>query len=97
MKHTIIEAIQQRAILSFTYRGHNRVVEPHAVGRSTAGNDVLRSYQTSGTSRKNEVPAWKLMTLKNIENLTVTSECFDSPRQGYKRGDKGMEEIYAQL
>lgn len=39
---TIIDAVQNKRVLSFVYDGLARTVEPHAVGRSTAGNDVLR-------------------------------------------------------
>lgn len=98
MLQTIIDAVQHRRILSFNYDGLSRVVEPHAVGRSTAGNDVLRCYQTSGQSHHPPVPDWRLMDVRKIQNLSVLQdEKFISPRPGYKTGDKGMTVIYAQL
>ena len=97
MKNTIIKAIHDKSILQFTYDGHSRTAEPHAVGLSTAGNDVLRCFQTAGTSSEGKVPDWKLMLLSDIRNLIVTSDHFSTPRPGYKTGDKGMPTIYAQL
>ncbi|MDR3404214.1 MAG: hypothetical protein P4L99_17075 [Chthoniobacter sp.] len=97
MKNTLIKAIQDKSVLNFTYDNHSRTAEPHAVGNSTAGNDVLRCYQTAGTSSEGKVPDWKLMLLSDIRNLTVGPATFLAPRPGYKTGDKGMSVIYAQL
>jgi len=94
---TLINAIRNRQIISFTYRGHQRTIEPHAYGVSTAGNDVLRGYQTAGTSHAGPVPDWKLMTVTNITNLTWTGLTFSSVRAGYKTNDSAMQRIYAQL
>jgi len=93
----LIDAIKNRNILTFTYRGHPRVVEPHAYGVTTAGNDALRCFQTAGTSRKNKVPDWKLMTVREISNLSVETTTFASARHGYNHDDKGMPHIYVQL
>lgn len=98
MLQIIIDAVQHKRVLSFNYDGLSRIVEPHAVGRSTAGNDVLRCYQTSGQSHHPPVPDWRLMDVRKIQNLVVLQgQNFISSRPGYKVGDKGMVAIYAQL
>ena len=96
MLDIIISAIQNKQYISFTYSGLDRVVEPHAVGCSRAGNDVLRCYQTQGghISPDHE---WDLCKLSKISNLSITGEYFDSARVGYNKGDKGMSQIYAEL
>ena len=48
MNNDIADAIKTMKTLSFIYDGQNRVVEPHAYGMSTAGNECLRAYQTAG-------------------------------------------------
>lgn len=48
MLQTITDAIRNRLVLTFTYSGITRIVEPHAVGISKAGNLILRCYQTHG-------------------------------------------------
>mgnify|MGYP000952986836 CR=1 FL=1 len=96
MLQTIVDAIQNRKILSFTYSGINRVVEPHAVGVSRSGNDVLRCYQIQGghTAPGHE---WDLCKICNMSNLSATGEIFMGERPGYSRGDKHMVTIYAEL
>jgi hypothetical protein len=82
-------------VLTFTYHGHPRVVEPHAYGLSLTGNEVIRCYQTGGTSDSGEV--WKLVKVGEIELLTVTEEHFVGERSGYARGDKRMSTIFCEL
>ena len=97
MKGILITAIPNRSVLTFTYREHPRTVEPHAMGESTAGNDVLRCFQTEGTTHGGEVPGWLLMLLSEIRNLQVTENVFTIARPGYKRGDSQMRIIYEQI
>lgn len=96
MLQTIIAAIKNRQVLSLTYKGLQRVVEPHAVGTSPKGNDVLRCYQTVGTHTKNGHD-WDRLTVAKIENLAPNGQNFVGTRPGYSRGDKGMHSIYAEL
>ncbi len=97
MDAKICSAISGRRVLSFSYRGHHRVVEPHAHGVSKAGNDVLRCFQISGTSESGDPVDWKLMLVEEIVSLSILEETFAGPRQGYRRGDKGMVRIYCEL
>lgn len=96
MLNTIINAIRNRQVLMFTYSGLIRVVEPHAVGVSTAGNDVLRCYQTGG-GHVTPGHEWDLCTLSKIRGLQLTGQNFTGNRPGYKREDAHMRFIYAQL
>lgn len=96
MLQTIVGAIHDRKILSFYYDGLERVVEPHAVGISRAGNDVLRCYQVQG-KHVNSGHDWNLCDISKMSNLSMTGAVFDSARPGYKKGDKGMRHIYAEL
>ena len=97
MNILIKNSVKTKTILEFNYDGHHRVVEPHAHGISTAGNEVLRCYQIEGGSVSGTVPGWHLMKISKMVNLSITDSHFDSPRPEYKRGDKGMTTIYAQL
>ncbi len=97
MNQVICDAIRNRCVIQFTYHGHHRVVEPHAYGRSLALNEVLRCYQTGGTSRLGTVPCWRLMKVGEIKSLIVTEEHFAGMRNGYERGDKGMSTIFCEL
>lgn len=51
MNTAICAAISKRAIVEFTYHSGTRMVELYVHGTSTAGNEVLRGYQTGGTNQ----------------------------------------------
>ena len=57
---TISSAIQDRHLLSFTYDGFPRVVEPHCCGTDKKGHPALRAYQVQGGSESGEYVGWKL-------------------------------------
>jgi predicted DNA-binding transcriptional regulator YafY len=95
MLQTIISAIQQKEVISFTYDGHPREVEPYAVGVSRTGHKVLRCFQVRGYLQHDH--SWVLVPLSKIADLATTAQNFSSKRTEYKSGDKGMTIIYAQV
>lgn len=97
MQDTLCDAISQKRIVTFSYDGQPRRVEPHKVGRTTAGNDVLSGYQVGGGSNSGTVPDWRLFELREIDGLDVLTDGFDSPRPGYSRTDDRMTQIYCRL
>lgn len=81
------DAIQQRRIVSFIYKGEVRVVEPHALGL----NGRLRAFQLYPEDDSRS--GWRIFDLDRMEVAK-----FKGPRPGYVMGDKGMPEgIVAQL
>lgn len=97
MNTMICNAIRSKNLLEFNYDGHYRKVEPHTLGVSKRGNDLLAAYQVEGGSKEGRVPDWKQFNLEKIEGLTVLDETFISPRSGYVRGDSRMTRIYCEL
>ncbi len=93
----ISSAIQNRQLLSFTYDGFARVVEPHCYGIDTKGHAALRAYQVRGESESGEYVGWKLFHMSEIRQLTLLPDQFSGPRPGYKRDDKAFSSIQAQL
>lgn len=96
MLNVIINSIRQQEILEFKYSGLVRTVEPHAVGVSTTGKDVLSCYQIAG-SHVTPGHDWDLCSLSKIEDLQRTGRKFSGPREGYRRNDSRMRHIYEQL
>lgn len=86
MKQTIIDAIENRNLLEFSYNGHSRIVEPHTFGVSSKGNDSLSGYQVGGTSDQGIVPNWKLFTVSKIVGLKKSDKTFSGTRPGYTKG-----------
>lgn len=94
---TIVSAIQHQQLLSFTYDGFARVVEPHCYGVDGKGHYALRAYQVRGGSESGEYAGWKLFHVQEMRQVSVLPERFAAPRPGYKRGDKVFVRIDAQL
>ena len=96
MLQTIISAIKNRQVLSLTYKGIHRIVEPHTAGVSKKGHDVLSCYQTQGSHIK-PGHEWDLLTVSKISNLSATGDLFSGTRPGYARNDSRMTRIYAEI
>lgn len=96
MNNEIIAAIENHKLIEFDYDGESRTVEPHCYGVSTKGNEVIRAYQVRGFSSSGTM-GWKMYDLSKADDINVLSETFSKPRPDYKKGDKGMDEIYCEL
>ena len=94
---TISSAIHDRYLLSFTYDGFPRVVEPHCCGTDKKGHPALRAYQVQGGSESGEYVGWKLFHIREIRHLTILPGKFPGPRPDYKRNDKAFLRIEAQI
>ena len=97
MEKLIADAITNRRVLVLHYNGHRRIVEPHMLGTTSAGNVALSAYQTAGGSRSGEVPGWKLMRLSEIHQPAEEGNSFSGARPGYNPNTKTMTSILAQL
>jgi hypothetical protein len=97
MNQTIIEAIEGVRLLSLTYKGIDRIVEPHAYGTSNVGSELLRCYQVEGDHTSDKWHDWELLTVSKISNMSLHTSCFEGTRPDYKRNDKAMATIHAQL
>lgn len=94
---SISSAIQNRQLLSLSYDGYPRVVEPHCYGTDTKGHLALRAYQVRGGSESGEYVGWKLFHVKDILQLVTLPDRFAAPRTGYKTNDKAFTSIQTQL
>jgi hypothetical protein len=91
-----LDALQQQRCLELRYDGFTRLVEVHAVGVSTAGNDCMRVFQVEGGSVSGERQGWKMMTFDKTFAAIVSSVPSQAPRPGYAPDDRGMSTIYGQ-
>lgn len=98
MNRSIQTAIVERRLIRLDYDPGQRLIEPHAYGRSSEGNELLRAFQVNGASASREHHHWKLFRVDRINSMTVLTERFDEPRPGYRRDDSAMKGgILAQL
>jgi hypothetical protein len=93
----IANAIRNLQTLTFTYRGHHRVVEPHTYGIDGKGHKALRAYQVSGTSSSGKIFEFRTFHESLIVGLAVSAQKFSGPRLGYTKNDPIFASIFAQL
>ena len=96
-KNVVCEAITNKQVVEFYYKGHKRIVEPHLVGTRTTGNIELSAFQTGGYSESKSIPFWRGYLLAEITQWNPTDETFERPRNGYNRNDSRMTHIYCRL
>jgi hypothetical protein len=96
-EQTAVSALRQGKCLQLSYDGFYRIVEVHCVGYSTENHGLMRVYQVRGGSESNEPVGWKMMRLDEGLSAHVTDEKSQAPRTGYKRNDKAMKRIIAQV
>lgn len=91
------EALLKGRCLHLDYNGGHRLVEVHAIGTTKAGNPCFRGFQVGGASSSGEYKGWKMFLLSEVEDVALTDVPSLAPREGYKKGDKGMIEIDLEL
>lgn len=84
-------AIAERRIISLHYDPGSRLIEPHCLGRSSAGDLLLRAFQVSGASASGEHKDWKLFRLDRARMMEMTGDQFAGPRPEYNPNDKHMK------
>lgn len=92
----LVAALESGDVVDMMYDGKYRVVEIHAIGRSTAGKLVMRGYQIGGQASR-PLPQWTLFDIAKIENLERSAKRSQGPREGYTMGDRQMADIFAEL
>jgi hypothetical protein len=91
-------AINERRLIGFFYKGHQRVLKPAAHGpHKTTRTPVLRAYQVGGERNTGETPGWGMYDLNDVQGLTVLEETFEDNPPGYRRGDKHILPIHCEL
>lgn len=96
--NAIRQAIKQHRLLSFSYESLPRKVIPAALGvHRSSGNLVLRAYQVGGATESGRVPLWRIFIVSDMVRVTLVDETFEGLPSGYRRGDRSMSQIVAQL
>ena len=83
MNLLLCSAIRSRRLVTFSYDGGRRTVEPYCHGASEVGHELLRGYQTAGYSRSGVSQGWKMFRLEELSGLAMTSEVFADTRPEY--------------
>lgn len=101
----IKKSIKQRQVCSIYYEGSEpggrglREIEPVALGRSKAGNLVLRAWDREGSSHtaykgEQPLPSWRLFRVDKITMYKPLRDIFTEPKPGYNfNGDRSMTQV----
>ncbi len=80
----IHDAIENRTVLRFAYKGHQRVVEPHVLGVKDGRLQVL-TWQLGGASSSRSLPDWRRFNVDMIGDIEETGDTFRGSRLAYAR------------
>jgi len=97
MNPKVCEAISKRAKMKVWYNGGTRIIEPHCHGVSTAGNEVLAAFQTSGHSNSGKPFEWKFFDVSKMQQVEILNETFKDNRPLYNPNDKRMTSIHCHV
>ena len=97
----MIKAIKYGMIFLVSYKGkednlpsgHERVIYPMVIGRSSKGDILVRVYHLNGWSVSNNRhidKIWRMFRLDRVLSLTFTGSFYRLPPSGYNMNDKGM-------
>jgi len=100
------KAIKSLDVITITYDGDEpggkgyRTVYPVCLGRSKAGNLVLRAYDIEGASHRaalglKPLPSWRMFRIDKTFTFNRTGEKFNELPVDYNpNGDKSMTQVY---
>ena len=100
-EQTLIKAIKYGMIFLINYKGekdkhfagHERVVYPMVLGRSSKGKPLLRGWHLNGwsVSQKRHInKIWRMFRTDRILSMTFTGSFYRLAPAGYNMNDKGM-------
>jgi len=86
----IRNAIANKNIIEFTYKGHRRIAEPHVYGIKNEKRQLL-VYQVGGGKSSGRIPDWRRVAIDEISGLKTTDQTFlgarDNPAADYSDWD----------
>lgn len=89
----ICDAIRDRRVINFYYKGRTRTVEPHLVGYDRDGDLTLSAWQLSGGSGQ----GWRDFHVSKLSGLSITQQTFVGARSGYNPRDSTLQRIVCRL
>lgn len=93
IKYGMIFVISYKGEEDDKYNGHERVIYPMVLGRSSTGNFLLRAWHLDGWSigyEKQMTKIWRLFRTDRIISMTFTGSFFRLAPSGYHMNDKSM-------
>jgi hypothetical protein len=97
----LVKAIKYGMIFLINYKGekdklfigHERVIYPMVIGKSSKGKILIRGWHLNGwsvSSNRHMTKIWRMFRLDRVLSMTFTGSFYRLPPQGYNMNDKGM-------
>lgn len=93
MNQEIINAIRNKKMIEFDYRGHHRIAEPHVYGRNGSVEQIL-VYQVGGSSSSGGLPEWRRVNVPDMSHLVVLEDSFAGNRPNPSGQHSRWDETY---
>jgi hypothetical protein len=93
IKYGMIFLINYKGEKDSHFAGHERVVYPMVLGRSSKGKPLLRGWHLNGWSvsqKRRTTKIWRMFRTDRILSMTFTGSFYRLPPAGYNMNDKGM-------
>jgi hypothetical protein len=93
IKYGMIFLISYKGEKDTAFAGHERVIYPMVLGKSSKGNFLIRGYHLNGYSVSNSrsiEKIWRMFRFDRILSITFTGSFYRLPPAGYNMNDKGM-------
>lgn len=93
IKYGMIFLINYKGEKDSHFAGHERVLYPMVLGRSSKGKPLLRGWHLNGWSvsqKRRTTKIWRMFRTDRILSMTFTGSFYRLPPAGYNMNDKGM-------
>jgi len=89
------KAVAERHLLRFSYKGSERIVEPHDYG---VQNGIVRllCWQVGGKS-KGRIPGWRLVDIDGIQNCEMLGGTFSGNREVASGNHHQWNEVFIRV
>ena len=94
IKYGMIFLVTYKGKSDLAPKGHERVIYPLVIGRSSVGKILIRGYHLKGWSISNNrhvEKIWRMFRLDRVLSITFTGSFYRLPPSGYNMNDRGMK------
>lgn len=93
IKYGMIFLINYKGEKDNHFAGHERVIYPMVIGKSSTGKILIRGWHLNGWSvsgNRHMTKIWRMFRLDRVLSMTFTGSFYRLPPSGYNMNDKGM-------
>uniref|UniRef100_A0A7V3KN03 WYL domain-containing protein n=1 Tax=candidate division WOR-3 bacterium TaxID=2052148 RepID=A0A7V3KN03_UNCW3 len=93
----ILNALEWQELITFEYKGRDRLVAPFVFGVSSEGNALMRGYQLEGSSRSGKGAGWRVYQVRELSMLDLYGEWFEAEDFDFDRKYPWIYKVFKML